>query len=189
MYFIERIEDVVRIPPSKLGENYEEIAKEIATQNQEGKIVGEKGMIVIIKNVELKGEGTIIHGDGGVYQSVEYDALFFKPTIGEIVEGTVVEIMKYGAFVRIGPFDALLHISQIMDDRVEIDEHNQRLIGKDTRRELRVGNKVRARIVAVSLNEFSPSDSRIGLTMRQPGLGRIEWLEAAAAREKTQGGE
>ncbi|MCX8173329.1 MAG: DNA-directed RNA polymerase [Thermoplasmata archaeon] len=185
MYFIERVEDVVRIPPSRLGENYEEVAKEIATHNQEGKILGDKGMIVLIKNVELKGEGTIVHGDGGVYQTVEYDALFFKPVIGEVIEGMVVEIMKYGAFVRIGPFDALLHISQIMDDRVEIDEHNQRLLGKETRRELRVGNRVRVRIVAVSLNEFSPQDSRIGLTMRQPGLGRMEWLEAAATRQQS----
>jgi DNA-directed RNA polymerase, subunit E' (EC 2.7.7.6) len=30
----------------------------------------------------------------------------------------------------------------------------------------------------VSLNERDPKGSKIGLTMRQTGLGKIEWLEA-----------
>ena len=53
----------------------------------------------------------------------------------------------------------------------------QRLIGKETKRELRVGDKVRARVVTISLNEVSPRESKIGLTMRQPGLGKHEWIE------------
>ena len=36
---------------------------------------------------------------------------------------------------------------------------------------------MRARIVALSINERNPRESKIGLTMRQPGLGKIEWLE------------
>ncbi|MGI0053313.1 MAG: hypothetical protein ACREC5_00730, partial [Thermoplasmata archaeon] len=75
-----------------------------------------------------------------------------------------------------GPLDGLLHVSQIMDDRVNIDEHNQRLVGVETKRDLKVGYKVRGRIVSLSLSEISPRDSRIGLTMRQPGLGRFEWI-------------
>jgi DNA-directed RNA polymerase, subunit E'' len=41
---------------------------------------------------------------------------------------------------------------------------------------LRVGDKVRARIVTISINEISPRESKIGLTMRQPGLGKHEWI-------------
>src|SRR2546429_5103039 len=37
------------------------------------------------------------------------------------------------------------HISQVMDDRVDVDEEGQRLIGKDTKRDLRIGDKVRTR--------------------------------------------
>ena len=40
------------------------------------------------------------------------------------------------------------------------------------------GDKVRARVIAVSLNEKEPRESKIGLTMRQTGLGKLEWLEA-----------
>ena len=73
--------------------------------------------------------------------------------------------------------DGLLHVSQVMDDRVDVDEENKRLIGKDSGRILEVGNKVRARVVSLDLNEKNPQDSKIGLTMRQPGLGRLEWIE------------
>jgi len=43
--------------------------------------------------------------------------------------------------------------------------------------------------VAVSLNEREPSDSKIGLTMRQPGLGKYEWLEEERRREQERKSE
>ena len=64
-----------------------------------------------------------------------------------------------------------------MDDHIDVDIGNQRLLGKDSGRELRQGDKVRARIVTISINEVSPRESKIGLTMRQPGLGNLAWLE------------
>jgi DNA-directed RNA polymerase subunit E' len=77
-----------------------------------------------------------------------------------------------------------------MDDRIDVDDSNQRLLGKDTKRDLRVGDKVRARIVALSINERSPRESKIGLTMRQPGLGKLEWIEEERKKkgEKEKGG-
>jgi DNA-directed RNA polymerase subunit E' len=184
MYYLDRRRDVVRIPPNRLGPKIETVLTELAQQQFEGKLVDGVNLTVLIQEVQPIGEGHIIHGDGGVYQEVEYQALLFKPELQEVVEGAVVEIRKFGAFVRFGPLDGLLHVSQIMDDRVNIDEHNQRLVGVETKRDLKVGYKVRARIVSLSLSEISPRDSRIGLTMRQPGLGRLEWI--AEAHKKTE---
>ncbi len=179
MYYLDQRRDVVRIPPERLGPRLETVLTELAQQQFEGKLVEGQNLTVSIRGVQPVGEGHIIHGDGGVYQEVEYEALMFRPEIQEIVEGAVVEIRKFGAFVRFGPLDGLLHVSQIMDDRVNIDEHNQRLVGVESKRDLKVGYKVRARIVSLSLSEISPRDSRIGLTMRQPGLGRLEWIQEA----------
>ncbi len=117
------------------------------------------------------------------------EALLFRPEIQEVVEGAVVEIRKFGAFVRFGPLDGLLHVSQVMDDRVNIDEHNQRLVGVETKRDLKVGYKVRARVVSLSLSEISPRDSRIGLTMRQPALGRLEWIQEAHKKADEKSGK
>jgi DNA-directed RNA polymerase subunit E' len=179
MYYLDHRRDVVRIPPERLGPQLDTVLTELAQQQFEGKLVEGQNLTVTIRAVQPVGEGHIIHGDGGVYQEVEYQALMFRPEIQEIVEGSVVEIRKFGAFVRFGPLDGLLHVSQIMDDRVNIDEHNQRLVGVESKRDLKVGYKVRARIVSLSLSEISPRDSRIGLTMRQPGLGRFEWIQDA----------
>jgi DNA-directed RNA polymerase subunit E' len=64
-----------------------------------------------------------------------------------------------------------------MDDHIDVDVDNQRLIGKESRRDVKLGNDVRARIVTVSVNERNPRESKIGLTMRQNGLGKVEWFE------------
>jgi DNA-directed RNA polymerase subunit E' len=179
----------VRIPPARLGPELAGVLVELAQQQFEGKLVDGQNLAVTIRDVKPVGEGHIIHGDGGVYQEVEYEALLFRPEIQEIVEGSVVEIRKFGAFVRFGPLDGLLHVSQIMDDRVNIDEHNQRLVGVESKRDLKVGYKVRARVVSLSLSEISPRDSRIGLTMRQPALGRFEWVTEAHRKADERGGK
>ena len=180
MYRIIDMVDTVRIPPDMLSDKTDELTKiiELLThENFEGKMTYDNSLIVLVAEIILNGSGRIVHGDGGVYQHVQFKALTFKPELHEIVQGTVCEILKFGAFIRFGPLDGLLHISQIMDDRIDVDLTNERLVGKESKRELRVGDRVRARVVAVSINERNPRESKIGLTMRQPGLGKIDWLE------------
>jgi len=189
MYYLDHRRDVVRIPPARLGPELAGVLVELAQQQFEGKLVDGQNLAVTIRDVKPVGEGHIIHGDGGVYQEVEYEALLFRPEIQEVVEGSVVEIRKFGAFVRFGPLDGLLHVSQIMDDRVNIDEHNQRLVGVESKRDLKVGYKVRSRVVSLSLSEISPRDSRIGLTMRQPALGRFEWIVEAHRKADERSGK
>jgi DNA-directed RNA polymerase subunit E' len=189
MYYLDHRRDVVRIPPERLGPELSNVLTELAQQQFEGKLVDGQNLAVTIRDVRPLGEGHIIHGDGGVYQEVEYEALLFRPEIQEVVEGSVVEIRKFGAFVRFGPLDGLLHVSQIMDDRVNIDEHNQRLVGVESKKDLKVGYRVRARVVSLSLSEISPRDSRIGLTMRQPALGRFEWIAELHKKSEEKGGK
>lgn len=177
MYMLTQAERVVRIPPAELKEDISNVIDTLTWDAYEGKFGADKTIAVLIRNVETVGPGRIVHGDGAVYQTVKFDQLVFKPKENEIIEGVVVEVVKFGAFVRFGPLDGLLHISQVMDDRVDIDSDNQRLIGKDTGRVLGIGDVVRARVVSLDLNEKNPQDSKIGLTMRQPGLGKLEWIE------------
>jgi DNA-directed RNA polymerase subunit E' len=177
MYLKVRREDVIRIPPDRLGEDYENLFRKITKETLEGKGAPNKSLTILVSNVEKMGEGKIVHGDSGVYQRVSYDAIVFRPSIQEIVDGEVVEILKFGAFVRFGPLDGLLHVSQIMDDRIDVDSAGQRLVGKDTKRDLKIGDTVRTRIVALSMNERNPRESKIGLTMRQNALGKLDWIE------------
>ena len=177
MYIITEAERIVRIPPADLDEDISKVIDALTWDTYEGRLTEDKAVTVLIRNVQPVGPGRIVHGDGAVYQTVNYEQIVFKPKDSEIIEGVVVEVLKFGAFIRFGPLDGLLHISQVMDDRVDIDEVNQRLIGKVTGRTLAVGDVVKARIVSLDLNEKNPQDSKIGLTMRQPGLGKLQWLE------------
>lgn len=177
MYARIKIRDTVRVVPTRLNEDIESVIMDLLWEQFEGKLDREYGMIIGIEDIEDIGEGKIIEGDGAVYFDVTFTAIVFKPLIQEIVEGEVVEIVEFGAFVSIGPLDALLHMSQITDDYMTYDEKNKRLVGKETKKVLQEGDFVRARIVALSLKEREPDKSKIGLTMRQPWLGSLKWIE------------
>lgn len=182
MYMLTKAERVVRVPPSKLGQDISAAIDELTWESYEGR-GQDKTVTVLIRNVEPVGPGRIVHGDGAVYQTVKFEQLVFRPRDNEIIDGVVVEIVKFGAFIRIGPMDALLHVSQVLDDHVDVDAENQRLVGKESGKTLSVGDKVRVRIVSIDFNDNNPLDSKIGLTMRQPGLGRLEWIEDECKKE------
>jgi len=176
MYALAKIHDTVRVPPERFGEDLNDAIKDIVQKTFEGTIRRNYGLVVAVDNIIPLGDGIVIHGDGGMYQKVEFEALTFHPMLQELVDGIVCEIVEFGAFCHIGPLDALLHMSQIMNDYVDVDAESGRIQGKETKRILKVGDSLRARIVAVSLNELSARESKIGLTMRQPALGTHEWL-------------
>ncbi len=177
MYMMERKTDTIRIPPDKLEEELDEVAKDIARDSLEGTIEDGNKLIILATNIDRVGEGKVVHGDGGIYQDVEFDALTFELREQELIYGYVCEVLKFGAFVRFGPLDGLLHISQIMNDKVEVDQGSQLLKGKDSDKTLTIDDEIRARIVTISVNERSPRESKIGLTMRQKGLGKLEWIQ------------
>lgn len=190
MYKKMRLADTVRIAPELLGEPVEEAVKIALRDKLEGLVDKKIGAIVAVKDVIEVGEGHILAGDGGVYYDAVFDALTFMPELQEVIEGSVVEVVQFGIFVGIGPLDGLVHVSQLTDEFISYDEKNARLITRESSRAITEGDHIRARIIAVSLNEREPRDSKIGLTMRQHALGKLEWIEEARkpkepAEEKT----
>ncbi|MBA2862226.1 DNA-directed RNA polymerase [Methanococcus maripaludis] len=177
MYKILKISDTVRIPPKMFGNPLSENVKRVLMEKYEGILDKDVGFILSIVDVDNVSEGSIIYGDGAAYHETEFNVLTYVPELQEVVDGEIVDVVEFGAFVRLGPLDGLIHISQIMDDFVSFDPKREAIIGKETGKVLEKGDKVRARIVAVSLREEKKRGSKIALTMRQNGLGRLEWLE------------
>jgi DNA-directed RNA polymerase subunit E' len=184
MYTIRRVEDTIRILPDKFGEDLDKVIEESVQKTFEGTVRKGHGIIVVAQNIQSVGDGIVIHGDGAMYQKVAFDALTFIPILQEVVDGVVCEIVEFGAFCHIGPIDALIHMSQIMNDYVQVDSENEIITGKEKKNTLRVGDTIRARIVSISLNELSARESKIGLTMRQPALGAHEWIYMGEIEEK-----
>ncbi|MCE8425981.1 MAG: DNA-directed RNA polymerase [Candidatus Methanoperedens sp.] len=189
MYKKMRLSDTVRIAPELLGQPIKDAVRFALRDKLEGLVDKKIGAMVAIINVQEVGEGHIIPGDAGVYYDTNFDALTFMPELQEIIEGSVLEVVEFGIFVGLGPLDGLVHVSQLTDEFVSYDERNSRLITKESGKSITVGDRVRARIVAVSLNEREPRDSKIGLTMRQHALGKLDWLEEARMEKPKEGVE
>jgi DNA-directed RNA polymerase subunit E' len=176
MFQISELEDVIRVPPAKFGAKLDEVAREILKGKYESTINPELGYIVLITNIGVDPTGKIIPGDGATFHKVNFDVMTFFPKVQEVVEGEIVEITDFGAFVRIGPTDALLHLSQITDDYLTSDVKQGMIIATQSKRTLKVGTKVRVRITAVSLPRGAAL-GKIGVTCRQPFLGAFEWIQ------------
>jgi DNA-directed RNA polymerase subunit E' len=185
VFSISTLLDVVRIPPDRFGTPLRTAAIAILKEKYESMINAELGYIIMIMDAKVDEMGKMIAGDGGTFHRVEFEALTFYPKMQEIVHGEIVDITDFGAFVRIGPTDALLHLSQVMDDYLKSDVKAGVIIANQNGRTLRVGSKIRARITAVSLGKAA-SMGKIGITCRQPFLGADEWI--AEEIKKADGG-
>jgi DNA-directed RNA polymerase subunit E' len=179
MYKIVTKEDTIRIPAEYMrkGQSLDQHIDRLSMTAFEGRFDDDNRFVLVTSNHTPLGRGRIIHGDGAIYQRVRFDAVLFCMDDYEVVEGVVSEVNEFGAFVRIGPMEALLHKSQIMEDSVDANVGMGWIEGKQTGRRLAIGDSIRARIVSLSPDTSDPRRSKIGLTSKQPGLGCHNWIE------------
>jgi len=181
MYRIITIEDKIRVPPSKLSADLKESVKESIAEQMEGMVDYRLGVVLAVVSVDNVAEGKIKAGNPGVFYDSRFKLLTFKPEMHELVYGEVIDNTEFGAFVRMGPMDGLIHISQIMDDFVSYNNKNSVFVGKESKHTLKEGDLVRGRIISVS---FGKDENKIGLTMRQPLLGAVTWIEEDKKKQK-----
>ena len=177
MFYKVELRDHIRVPPNLFNLPLEEaVLKRIKTKYS-GFISKDLGIVIDTVGAKEIGEGVLIPGDGASYYNVVFELLVFKPEMQEIVIGKIKDIAEFGAFINIGPIDGMVHISQTMDDFVSFSK-DKTLAGKETKRTLKVNDICRARIIAISFKDvFNP---KLGLTMRQQGLGRLDWVKEDA---------
>ncbi|MDI6718767.1 MAG: DNA-directed RNA polymerase [Methanomicrobiales archaeon] len=188
MYYKMTLVDKVRVPPHRMGEPLHAVVLSLLEEQLEGSIDKDIGIFIAVTRVLETGEGEMIPGDGAVFYDVTFEALVLRLSLQEVIEGEVVETTTFGAFVSLGPIDAMLHMSQISDEFINYDEKNGRLICQESKRFIEVGDLVRVRVVTLSLSEREPRESKIGLTMRQAGLGTQRWLTEEYEKEKKEHG-
>jgi DNA-directed RNA polymerase subunit E' len=173
MFYLSEVEDYIRVEPKLFGlptmESVEKQLKETYADYYDKDI----GRVIAIIEVLEVGEGVIIPGDGAAYYRSRFKLLVWKPELQELSYGIVSEITSFGAFIDLGVMKGMIHISQTMDDYVSFSKSNT-LVGKTSKRSLKTGDLCLARIVAIS---HKGGELKIGLTMRQPGLGKLEWIK------------
>lgn len=175
MFYKTQIKDHIRVAPKHFGNDVKEAVVKAVREKYSGFVDEDLGFVIDVMAVQEVGEGVIIPGDGAAYYATTFELITFKPEMHEIVPGKIKDIADFGAFITMGPIDGMIHISQTMDDFVSFAK-DKVLTGKDTKHNLKVGDECRARVIAVSFKD--PMNPKIGLTMRQAGLGKLEWIEA-----------
>lgn len=180
MFYLLEVEDHVRVEPRLFGLPTKEAVEKQLNESYVGKVTKELGFVISVISATVVDDGIIIPGDGAPFYKSIFKLLVWKPELHELVYGTINEITNFGAFMQIGPAQGMIHISQTMEDYVSLSKTGT-LSGKATKRNLAKGDECIARVVAISYKSGEP---KIGLTMRQPGLGKVDWISDEKKRKE-----
>ncbi len=180
MFYVVEVEDHIRVEPKHFGLPTREAIEKQLNESYVDKVNKELGFVIAVISVDKVEDGVIIPGDGAAFYKSHFKVLIWKPELHELVYGTIAEITTFGAFMQIGPAQGMIHISQTMEDYVSLSKTGT-LSGKASKRNLAQGDDCLARIVAISYKSGEP---KIGLTMRQPGLGKLEWIKEDKRRRE-----
>ena len=182
MFFEVIVTDHVRVEPNKFGMDTDAAVRAQLEESFSGFQDKDIGTVVAVLDVKEVKEGIIIPGDGAAYYESTFKLIVFRPELQELIYGQIEEITNFGAFISMGPIRGMIHISQTMDDFVSFSDSGV-LTGKDGKKNLVQGDKCMARIVAIS---YKGEEPKIGLTMRQPGLGKLDWVKAEKDKADAQ---
>ncbi len=179
MFYITEVEDHVRVEPKLFGLSTRDAVENQLKETYKDYYERDLGKVITVVEVMEIGDGIIIPGDGAVYYASRFKLLVWKPELQELVYGSIAEITNFGAFIDLGVMRGMIHISQTMNDYVTFSKTDS-LTGKVSKRALKSGDLCLARIVAISHKGGAP---KIGITMRQPGLGKLEWIKEDNAKK------
>ena len=174
IYQVTTVRDTIRVIPRRFGENLDEVVLEICRETFEGTISKDLGLTIVVIDLIEIGPGRLVPGDGAAFFDVAFTTLNYLPEDREFIIGDVVEVTDFGVFLRLGCVDALCHVSQVADDFYSYSSKEGALLGRESGKRISVGDRVRARIIAVTIGK---SQIRVGVTMRQAGLGVESWVE------------
>ncbi len=182
MYVEYEVEEWIGIPPTKVysEEDLDAVVLSILRDRLEGIYDPDLGVVVAVLEARIVGEGIVlpISGDPNIYFPARYKVLAFEPLVQEVVKGIVRDVRDQGLFVDLGPVDGFVFRNQILDETLEMLPDRRGFKSTETGKVIEIGDIVRARITHVSKPTTSNIRAlRIGMTMRQPYLGKEEWIK------------
>jgi DNA-directed RNA polymerase subunit E' len=183
LYYIHTIKDTISIAPKYFGSDLRKSAEEILRARYERTIDKELGIILALYDVRDISDGYLAPGDPSTHNDVTFDVLTFSLEVDEIMAGAVSELVYFGCFVRLGPIEGLVHLSQITSDFISYDRKAGVFSSRNTGKTLKKGDMVYTKVSTISLKN-SIKDTKIALTMRPDGLGKPEWLKEGKVRER-----
>jgi len=181
MFYKITLKDIIRVPPHLYGEDIESSILSQIKEKYSGFTSSDVGIVIDVIDVNNYGEGILIPGDGAGFYETEFTVLSLKIALQESIVGKIRDIADFGAFITLGPIEGMIHVSQTMDDFVSFSEEKV-LQGKEKGKVLKVNDVCRAKVIAISFKDIT--NPKIGLTMRQKYLGKIEDIKEEVKAKK-----
>jgi DNA-directed RNA polymerase II subunit RPB7 len=168
MFFVMNFEQAIIMPPSCLYKDLKNLLKAKLIEKVQGSITEKYGYVVVVIKVEEPQFGKILDTSGDVLFNIKYSAVVMKPFVGEVLDGVIERVEKYGIHVAVGPFKVFISNTQFPPGYDYIDNSYMSRVHND---KLTLGSEVRFRIVGVQFdnNEFRPTG-----TMDENYLGPLK---------------
>jgi DNA-directed RNA polymerase subunit E'/Rpb7 len=157
------------MPPSSLCRDILKLIKTKLIEKTQGSVSEMFGYVICVIKVEDIAPGVIMDTTGDVLYRVKYRAIVMKPIIGEVSEGVIEKVEKYGIHVGVGPMRVFISHNNFPPD-FTYDENTNTYISPRKKDNMTVNTEVRFRITGIQYesNNFYP----IG-TMYEDYLGPI----------------
>ncbi|MDB5974037.1 MAG: rnr, partial [Nevskia sp.] len=80
---------------------------------------------------------------------------FMRHHVGEEFAGVITSVASFGLFIELEGLyiEGMVHVSNLQDDFFEFDARHQRLVGSRSKKVYALGERLRVRVVRVSLDE------------------------------------
>ncbi len=185
MFYEVVLRDKIRIPPSMLNMDISDAALSIVRDLYERRFIKDVGFVLLIEKAKIEKEGVVIPGDPYIYYEVSFTSVVFCLSVNEVMRGFVKDIVDFGAFVSLGPLEGLLHISQISSSRYIFDKKTKSLVSQKEKKVVKKGDVLLVKVSTISWKSTIP-DTKVGVTMRSPGLYNEEWKKQKKKKKKEE---
>lgn len=170
MFFVLTFEQPILMSPSCLYKDLQALIKAKLIEKVLGSVSEKYGYIVCVIKVDEPNDGKILDTSGDVLFNVRYRAVVMKPFPGEVIDGVIQDVDKYGVHVEVGPIKVFISHSNFPSD-FEYNENQNCYFSKSQNDKLAIDTEVRFRISNVQFaeNNFRP----IGI-MNEDYLGPLK---------------
>lgn len=162
-------DQAIVMPPSCLYRDLKNLLKAKLIEKVQGSVSEKYGYVICVISIEEPASGKILDTSGDVLFNMKYKAVVMKPFVGEVVDGVVEKVEKYGVHVGVGPIRVFISNSQFPPD-FEYNETNNQYISRSKNDKLNLDTEIRFRILGIQYegNEFHPTG-----TMNENYLGPL----------------
>lgn len=162
MFVLSKFKDIIRVPASDLGQPIEKVLVEELNRRFANKVVLNVGLVICLHDIIEIGESYIYCGDGAIHTRCIYRMVVFKPSIGEIICGTLKSSSKEGLNISLGFFDSIVIPPQQLNDPSHFNETDQTWTwnyedeGQTHVLAFEIGEQLRFRVHAEEFVDVSP---------------------------------